>query len=123
MTLSPGNGDGEDLSSNLMGILAEAGDSSHIVGPAIVDDSDELESYLSTIPDASSRRMVRIIPSSNHPGRPVRPVLFNTIQRRPLGVTINQSLAAQKCDIIEKLVEPWVKDVVDLWVSALFPLQ
>jgi len=44
----------------------------------------------------------------------MRPVLFNTIQRRPIGVTLNQSLAVQKCDTIEKLAEPWINDLVDL---------
>jgi hypothetical protein len=35
-----------------MGIVSETGDdSSHIVSPAIADDNDVLESYLSALPD------------------------------------------------------------------------
>lgn len=109
--------------SNLMGIVSETGDnSSHIVSPAIADDNDVLESYLSTFPDTRRRCIIQTNPSSN---RPLRPVLFNTVPRRPLGVTANQSLAAMKCEIIEKYLEPYVQEVVDMWVLYIshFPLS
>ena len=97
---------------NLVGIVTEAGDdSSHIVSPAVAEDNDVLESYLSTVPDARRRSIIRTDPNSR---RPVRPVLFNTVPRRPLGVSANQSLPATKCEFIEKYLEPGVNDVVDL---------
>ncbi|KNG86371.1 Zn(II)2Cys6 transcription factor [Aspergillus nomiae NRRL 13137] len=108
---------------NLVGIVAEAGDdSSHIVSPAVAEDNDVLESYLSTVPDARRRSIIRTDPNSR---RPVRPVLFNTVPRRPLGVSANQSLPATKCEFIEKYLEPGVNDVVDLffhYVNICFPI-
>lgn len=102
----------EDLFSNFMGIVAETGDdSSHIVSPAVANDNDILESYLSTIPGARRRCLIR--PSFDS-GRAIKPVLFNTVSRRPLGMNTKQTLAATKCEYIEKYLEPGVEDVVDL---------
>lgn len=102
----------EGLFSNFMGIVAETGDdSSHIVSPAVVNDNDVLESYLSTIPGARRRCLIR--PSFDS-GRTIKPVLFNTVSRRPLGVNTKQTLAATKCEYVEKYLEPGVEDVVDL---------
>jgi len=99
---------------NFMGIVAETGDdSSHIVSPAVANDNDVLESYLSTIPGARRRCLIR--PSFDS-GRAIKPVLFNTVSRRPCGMNTNQTLAATKCEYIEKYLEPGVEDVVDLWV-------
>lgn len=102
----------EETPSNLRGIVAETGEnSSHIVSPAVADDSEFLESYLSTIPDAGRTSLIRTSVTSS---RPMRPVLFSTVPRRPLGVSSNQSLPTIKCEIIEKYLEPAVKDVVNL---------
>jgi hypothetical protein len=102
----------EETPSNLRGIVAETGEnSSHIISPAVADDSEFLESYLSTIPDAGRTSLIRTSVTSS---RPMRPVLFSTVPRRPLGVSSNQSLPATKCEVIEKYLEPAVKDVVNL---------
>lgn len=102
----------EGLFSNFMGIVAETGDdSSHIVSPAVANDNDVLESYLSTIPGARRRCLIR---PSFDPGQSIKPVLFNTVSRRPLGMNTKQTLAATKCEYIEKYLEPGVEDVVDL---------
>ncbi|EYE94458.1 Zn(II)2Cys6 transcription factor [Aspergillus ruber CBS 135680] len=113
----------EDLFSNFMGIVAETGDdSSHIVSPAVANDNDILESYLSTIPGARRRCLIR--PSFDS-GRAIKPVLFNTVSRRPLGMNTKQTLAATKCEYIEKYLEPGVEDVVDLFfqiANICFPI-
>lgn len=97
---------------NLVGIVAEAGDnSSHVVSPAVAEDNDILESYLSTIPDSRRPSLIRANSNSN---RPMRPVLFNTVPRRPLGLFTNQSLPATKCEIIEKYLGPNLDEVVNL---------
>lgn len=102
----------EGVFSNFMGIVAETGDdSSHIVSPAVANDNDVLESYLSTIPGARRRCLIR--PSFDS-GRAIKPVLFNTVSRRPLGMNTKQTLAATKCEYIEKYLEPGVEDIVDL---------
>ncbi|KAB8279670.1 fungal-specific transcription factor domain-containing protein [Aspergillus minisclerotigenes] len=108
---------------NLVGIVTEVGDnSSHIVSPVVAEDNDVLESYLSTVPDARRRSIIRTDPNSR---RPVRPVLFNTVPRRPLGVSATQSLPATKCEFIEKYLEPEVDDIVDLFfhhANICFPI-
>ncbi|PLB38627.1 putative RNA12 protein [Aspergillus candidus] len=98
-----------------MGLDAETNpDNAHIVSPAVADDNTILETYLSPLP-GSRRRMMR--PTVNG----TRPVLFNTVQRRPLGVSCNQSLAGSKCQIIEKLIEPHEHDLVDLFFTHFNP--
>ncbi|KAL4882506.1 fungal-specific transcription factor domain-containing protein [Aspergillus karnatakaensis] len=87
-------------------------DSSHIVSPAVADDNDILESYLSAIPSARKRYLIRTGSNSNGHLRPVR---FNVVPRRPLGVVANRSLAASKCEIIEKYIEPDVNEYLNLW--------
>lgn len=102
---------------NLAGIVSEAGDnSSHIVSPAVADDNEILERYLSAAP-AGQRCLVRTSPS---PNRPLRPVRFNAVPRRPLGVAVNQSLAASKCEVIEKYMGPDIDEYLNLCV---FPIQ
>ena len=81
----------------------------HIVGPAVTNDSQVLADYLSGLPGVTrSTRMV--IPQSA--GRS-KPVLFTMVQKRPLGVTVNRSRAAEKLEIIENLLQPYTMEVID----------
>lgn len=97
--------------STITGIVTDTGDSSsHVVSPAVVDDNNVLESYLSAMPEARSGCPIRTKSNTN---RLARRVLFNSVPRRPLGVTVNQSLAATKCEVIEKYIEPMVRDLLD----------
>lgn len=81
----------------------------HIVGPTVTNDSQVLSDYLSGVPGATrSTRMV--IPESA--GR-TKPVLFNMVQKRPIGLSMHRSPAADKVDIIEKLLEPYTEQVID----------
>lgn len=99
---------------HLMGIVAEAdGDSSHIVSPAVADDNDILESYLSATPSAQTRYVVRTNSKSD---RHLGPVRFNVVPRRPLGIVANQSFAASKCELIEKYIEPDIDEYLNLCV-------
>lgn len=101
----------EDL-PNLASIVTEAGDdSSHIVSPAVADDNDILESYLSAVPAAQRKYLT---PNSQASNRPLRPVRFNVVSRRPFGVTAHQSLAASKCEIIEKYLDPDTDEFLNL---------
>ncbi|CEL02244.1 hypothetical protein ASPCAL03415 [Aspergillus calidoustus] len=108
---------------HLMGIVSEAeDDSSHIVSPAVADDNDILESYLSAIPSSRKRYLIRTSSSSDGHLRPVR---FNLVPRRPLGVVANQSLAAAKCEIIEKYMGPDLDEYLNLYffkANPCFPL-
>ncbi|KAL2818649.1 fungal-specific transcription factor domain-containing protein [Aspergillus granulosus] len=103
----------------LMGIVAEAeDDSSHIVSPAVADDNDILESYLSAIPSAQKRYLIRTSSSSDGHLRPVR---FNLVPRRPLGVVANQSLAAARCETIEKYMGLDLDEYLNLYFSRANP--
>ncbi|KAL4964846.1 Zn(II)2Cys6 transcription factor [Aspergillus stella-maris] len=107
---------------HLMGIANEAeNDSSHIVSPAVADDNDILESYLSAIPTAQRRHMISTSSSNRHFG----PVRFNAVPRRPLGVVANQSFAASKCELIEKYMDPDIDEYLNLFFrkgNPCFPL-
>lgn len=83
----------------------------HIVGPAMTKDSQVLSDYLCAIPGAVTRgsRMVVPVPASRS-----RPVLFHKVMKRPVGVPINRSPSAEKLEIIEKLLEPYTLDVIDV---------
>lgn len=92
--------------------IADTGDiSSHVISPAVVDDNNVLERYLSATPQASSRYLVR---THSNPKRLIRPVLFNAVPRRPLGVPAHQSLAEMKCELIEKYIEPDMNRLLDM---------
>ncbi|CAG8076601.1 unnamed protein product [Penicillium olsonii] len=109
--------------SNLMGIVEEAGDdSSHIVSPAVAEDNEILENYLSAVPTAKRGCLIRTGSASNCSLRPVR---FNVVSRRPLGVSTTQSLAASKCEIIEKYMDPDVDEYLNMFfqkANTCFPI-
>ncbi|GJN82212.1 hypothetical protein PLIIFM63780_005750 [Purpureocillium lilacinum] len=81
----------------------------HIVGPTDTNDSQFLCEYLATIPEAMrSTRMV--VPQSA--GRS-RPVLFTMVQKRPVGIKLNRSPSAEKLEMIEKLLEPYLAALIN----------
>lgn len=87
----------------------------HIVGPAVTNDKQVLSDYLSGIPGATrSTRM--IIPESA--GRS-QPVLFTMVQKRPVGLAVNRSPSAEKLAIIEKILEPFVDDIINECVEII----
>jgi hypothetical protein len=89
----------------------------HIVGPAVTNDSQVLSDYLSGIPGATrSTRMV--FPESASRSRPV---LFTRVQKRPVGLVVNKSPSAEKLAIIEKILEPYIDDIINEYVTALAP--
>ncbi|KAF4455635.1 transcriptional regulatory [Fusarium albosuccineum] len=93
----------------------------HIVGPAVTSDNQVLSDYLSAMPSAT-RGSRMVIPV---PGNRSRPVLFTMVQKRPLGLDSNRSLPAEKVQLIEKILEPFVTDVLDVYfqkVNSSFPL-
>lgn len=81
----------------------------HIVGPAVTNDSQVLSDYLSAIPGATrSTRMIIPEPASRS-----RPVLFTMVQKRPVGIAVNRSPSAEKLEIIEKMLDPHIPDLID----------
>ncbi|KAI5925211.1 fungal-specific transcription factor domain-containing protein [Camillea tinctor] len=96
-------------------------ESRHIIGPAVIGDSQVLAEYLSAVnSNTSGMRLIRPKPTSGS-----KPILFTPVRKGPLGLTTNSSPSYLKCQIIEKLLEPWVEDLVAVYfekVNGCFPL-
>ncbi|KAF5544346.1 transcriptional regulatory [Fusarium mexicanum] len=93
----------------------------HIVGPAVTSDNQVLSDYLSSMPSAS--RGSRIIRPAI--GNRSRPVLFTAVQKRPVGLDSNLSFAEERLQLIEKILEPFTSDLVDVYfhkANSCFPL-
>lgn len=82
----------------------------HIVGPAVTSDNQVLSDYLSSMPSAS--RGSRIIRPAI--GNRSRPVLFTAVQKRPVGLDSNLSFAEERLQLIEKILEPFTSDLIDV---------
>jgi hypothetical protein len=85
----------------------------HVIGPVMANDTEILETYLSTVSEHSRRRRVQTASS-----RQARPVMFTTMPKKPLGTRQHQSLASCKCELIEKLLEPFSQDVIERQVRT-----
>lgn len=82
----------------------------HIVGPANTSDSQVLADYLSVISLSNGGvRMVRPVPASRS-----KAVLFATVQKRPVGMDVSSNPSREKLYIIEKLLEPYTEQLIDL---------
>ncbi|CAK7268013.1 hypothetical protein SEPCBS57363_002885 [Sporothrix epigloea] len=91
-------------------------DNTHIVGPVEAKDSRVLADYLSTETTASWRPWRS---GTQHS------VLFRSIRKRPLGFALAQTRSARKCEILEKMLEPWLDELIDLFflrVNSCFPI-
>lgn len=116
ISCAPGYKQSAENRPNLVDIVTEAGDdSSHVVSPAVAGDNAILESYL-CVASTSRNRCLATRPTST---RPMRPVRFDVVPRRPLGVATVQSLAASKCEVIEKYLDPDIEEYLNLWVSKI----
>ncbi|GKT56038.1 C6 transcription factor [Colletotrichum tofieldiae] len=105
-------------------------DEAHIVGPADIEDTQVLSTYLSNDSSVLNRsirtRISGTSPRQDHGGSSTRkPVVFTTVRKQPLGVPDDRNPAFLKCQIIEKLLEPMLPDVVELFFekpNRCFPL-
>ncbi|TDZ28490.1 putative transcriptional regulatory protein [Colletotrichum spinosum] len=104
-------------------------DEAHIVGPADIEDTQILSTYLSNDASVLSRgirtRISGTSPRQDHGGCSRKPVVFTTVRKQPLGVPDDRTPAFLKCQVIEKLLEPLLPDVVDLFFdkpNRCFPL-
>ncbi|KAL0934396.1 C6 transcription factor [Colletotrichum truncatum] len=112
-------------------------DNSHIIGPAVTNDTQVLADYLSTEPSIHER-MIRVVktrpgsqagqaPQSPEPfkGGIRKPVIFTAVRKRPYGLAPRQTAPLQKYQIVEKMLEPWTSTLIDLYfqkVNICFPL-
>ncbi|TEA20484.1 putative transcriptional regulatory protein [Colletotrichum sidae] len=113
-------------------------DNSHIIGPAVTNDTQVLADYLSSEPSIHER-MIRVV--KPRPGMQVggqtamspmssmsgirKPVIFTAVRKRPYGLAPRQTAPLQKYQIVEKMLEPWTSTLIDLYfqkVNICFPL-
>lgn len=100
----------QDESPLALGSNDEQQHNLHIVGPAVTSDNQVLSDYLSAMPSAT-RGSRMVIPV---PGNRSRPVLFTMVQKQPLGLDSNRSLPAEKLQVVEKVLEPFMADLLDV---------
>ncbi|KAI1407097.1 fungal-specific transcription factor domain-containing protein [Hypoxylon sp. FL1857] len=86
-------------------------ENAHIISPAMTSDSQVLTDYLSTMRGTNSYG-IRLIRPKRTNGRQV---LFTSVQRRPVGLTISPNPSYTKCETIEKLLEPWSEQLIDIY--------
>ncbi|KAF4915177.1 putative transcriptional regulatory protein [Colletotrichum viniferum] len=104
-------------------------DEAHIVGPADIEDTQILSTYLSNDSSVLNRgirtRISGTSPRQEHGGSGRKPVVFTTVRKQPLGVPNDRTPAFLKCQVIEKLLEPLLPDVIELFFekpNRCFPL-
>lgn len=100
----------QDESPLALGSNDEQQHNLHIVGPAVTSDNKVLSDYLSAMPSAT-RGSRMVIPV---PGNRSRPVLFTMVQKQPLGLDSNRRLPAEKLQVVEKFLEPFMADLLDV---------
>jgi hypothetical protein len=93
-----------------LSLEADDDDNPHILGPAVTGDNHVLADYLSNISGGQGIREVRPV----EPGSSSSPVIFTKVKKRPVGLMVNSSPALQNLRIIEKLVEPWGPNLIEL---------
>lgn len=102
-------------------------DEAHIVGPADTEDTQVLATYLSndsSVLNRSLRSRISGTSPQQYPGGVTRkPVVFTTVRKQPLGVPNDRTPAFLRCQVIEKLLEPLLPDVIELWVVIIAALE
>ncbi|KXH61980.1 fungal specific transcription factor domain-containing protein [Colletotrichum salicis] len=101
-------------------------DEAHIVGPADIEDTQVLSTYLSNDSFVLNRSRISVTsPRQEHGGGTRKPVVFTTVRKQPIGLPDDRNPAFLKCQMIEKLLEPMLPDVVELFFekpNRCFPL-
>lgn len=112
---SPSTGREDTSTSALVDLVAKSDKgSSHVVSPAIADDDRVFQEYLSNTSYGQSRRMVRFHLNLNNPSQYTRSILFHTVPKRGQREMESRSIAASNLKIIEKMIEPYHNDLIDL---------
>ncbi|KAF4775611.1 fungal specific transcription factor domain-containing protein [Colletotrichum scovillei] len=101
-------------------------DEAHIVGPADIEDTQVLSTYLSNDSSGLNRGRISVTsPRQEHGGGSRKPVVFTTVRKQPIGLPDDRNPAFLKCQMIEKLLEPMLPDVIQLFFekpNRCFPL-
>ncbi|KAI8965238.1 fungal-specific transcription factor domain-containing protein [Daldinia sp. FL1419] len=101
--------------------IGETEEENHIISPTMTGDSQVLADYLSTTA-AGSHGMRLVRPKRTNLRRQV---FFTVVQKRPLGLTLNENPSHSKYQVVEKLLEPWTGQLINLYfqkANTCFPL-
>jgi hypothetical protein len=92
-------------------------DESHVIGPVQSPDAQLIADYLLSDPamDPRAGRMILVRPGQFQAGQ--RPILFNTVRKHPLGYSGSQTTAALRCEVVEKLIEPYGSGLIDVYAT------
>jgi len=108
--------DPQDPKSNPAG--SHEDDEAHVIGPVHSPDAQLIQSYLMRDaaagrgPGPGPIRGVTGAAASAAPGQ--RPVMFSAVRRHPLGRSAGLSAAGTRLEVVEKLLEPYADDLVNL---------
>lgn len=83
-------------------------DSPHVICPAIASDKGFLDNYLASVQTGNG------VIKAPLPGTTTNPVVFTRVQKRPIGLDSTSNPACAKLYTIEKFLEPWGPQVMDM---------
>ena len=110
---------GSTLSRSSVPVIATLGEtsdhSSHIVGPALAQDAQALEGYISSLKGGRTR--TRPNPYNLYSSNPTMPILYMTVDRRHNYTKAEAIRSSAWGETMERLVEPYESELVDLSVN------
>ncbi len=116
-TSTPGTSFSHATTDTPMSLDIAEDDNAHIIGPDIMHDSQVVADYLSLVhPSAGILRLIRPQPGTPgaRSGGGGGAVIFTKVRKQPLGTSALSSPSSSKLQIIEKLVEPWSRRLLDM---------
>ncbi|KAH8901358.1 hypothetical protein GQ53DRAFT_707693 [Thozetella sp. PMI_491] len=105
-------------------LRADGSDGSHVIGPVAGPDTQLIAHYLMGELEFTRRDRFIVATTGQSLGG-ARPIMFNTVRRQPLGYSAGQSIASRNCQVVEKLIEPFCNELIDIYfrkVHICFPL-
>ena len=93
----------------------DSNDEAHVIGPVLDAEARSIEHYLANGNAIGMPISLQWWTSLGDPLSGAQPVAFNKhVRRRPIGTFEGQSVAAAKCEIVERFLEPNADEVLNL---------
>ena len=95
--------------------VADSEDGTHVIGPVLDAEARSIENYLANGTSIGMPISLKWWASLGDPLSGAQPVAFNKrVRSKPLGAFSSENVAASKCAIVEKLMEPHGDSIIDL---------
>ncbi|MDI1492700.1 MAG: hypothetical protein OHK93_004482 [Ramalina farinacea] len=102
--------------------FTDAEEESHIIGPTSSLDILLIVEYLSIIAPGNAAPLWFTKSFQDHLMAEQRLVtVYRAVHRRPLGTSPSQTIDSSKCKIIEKMLDPFCEDLVNLYFERINP--